>query len=202
MSAAAATRSARTGEASTARIARLFMIGSACFAVASLPGMPRLTDRGVAITYAAGSVFFTMAALEQLRTSRPARLDRWSSAVQLAGTILFNVSTFIAVDERLDPHSVDYLVWAPDAIGSACFLVSSGLASAAVWSQRADRRTRLVADLNLAGSVAFGWSALASYVIPDTGQVANAAAASSGTLIGAVCFFVAAWLLRREADPG
>lgn len=198
MSAAAATRTARSGEAATRRIATLFMVGSACFAVASLPGVPRLTDRGVAVTYAIGSVFFTMAALEQLRTSSPDRLDRWSSLVQLAGTFLFNVNTFVAVDERLDPHAQDYLVWAPDAIGSACFLVSSALASAAVWARRGERRTRLVADLNLAGSVAFGWSAVASYVIPDTGQVANAAAASSGTLIGAVCFFAAAWLLRRE----
>jgi hypothetical protein len=166
--------------------------------VAAAPGFTSLSDRAAAITYFVGSIFFTLAALDQLRTVAPGdRLDRWGSAVQLAGTIFFNISTFVAVDEHLDPHAEDLLVWTPDAAGSICFLVASALAIAAVWKQHADRRTRRIARLNMIGSIAFGWSALASYVIHDTGELVNAAAASSGTFIGALCFLVAAWLLRR-----
>jgi hypothetical protein len=51
---------------------------------------------------------------------------------------------------------------------------------------------------NLVGSVAFGVSAVASYVNPVTGQVNNAARAATQTLIGAVCFFVGALLLLPE----
>ena len=42
--------------------------------------------------------------------------------------------------------------------------------------------------LNLAGSVAFGVSAVAGYISPATGQLHNAERSNLGTLIGAVCF--------------
>ena len=86
----------------------------------------------------------------------------------------------------------------PDAIGSICFLVSSALASYAVWELRSDARTRRIADLNLFGSIAFGFSAVASRLVDGTDQLANAALAGSGTFVGAICFFFAAWMLRRE----
>ena len=44
----------------------------------------------------------------------------------------------------------------------------------------------------------FGVSAVAAYVNPITGQVHNAARASTQTLIGAVCFFIGALLLLPE----
>ena len=50
----------------------------------------------------------------------------------------------------------------------------------------------------LAGSVAFGVSAVAAYISPVTGQVHNGARASTQTLIGAVCFFIGALLLMPE----
>ena len=201
MGAATAIRIGHPSVVSTRRIATLFIVGSACFAVAATPGYASISDRASAITYFAGSLFFTAAALDQLRTSGGG-LDRWSSLVQLAGTILFNVSTFVAVDERLDPHAADLLVWTPDALGSICFLVASALASYAVWEQRGDRRTRRIADLNLAGSIAFGLSAIASRLVGDTAEVANAALAGSGTFVGAICFLVAAWMLRRSQSSG
>jgi hypothetical protein len=176
------------------------MIGSACFAVASLPGASKVSDRAVAITYFIGSIFFTAAAFEQLRTSRgDDKFDRWAAVIQFAGTILFNVSTFAAVDERLDPHAENLLVWTPDFVGSICFLVASGLASYAVWEQRADRRTRHIADYNLAGSVAFMASAIAAFTVPETSELVDASLATSGTLIGALCFFWAARLLLPGA---
>jgi hypothetical protein len=183
----------------TARIAILFMIGSALFAIASVPGYSELSESLTAITYAIGSVFFTAAAFEQLRTSERDPLDRWSSLVQFAGTLLFNVNTFLAVDEKLDPHAKNLLVWTPDAVGSLCFLVASGIAWYAVKEQRGDKATRRIADLNLAGSVAFGFSAVASYTVSSTDELVNASVAASGTLIGAICFFIAAWMLKRYA---
>jgi hypothetical protein len=51
---------------------------------------------------------------------------------------------------------------------------------------------------NLLGSIAFGVSAVASYVIPATGELRNAERANLGTLVGAVCFLVGALLLLPE----
>src|SRR5688500_16730018 len=99
MSAASVILTRFRRRSATQRIAILFMIGSSLFAIASVPGYAELSDRASAITYAAGSVFFTAAAFEQLRTSESDPLDRWSALVQFAGTLLFNVNTFIAVDE-------------------------------------------------------------------------------------------------------
>ncbi len=200
MGAALAIRIGHPRRNSTRWIATMFMVGSALFAIASVPGYASISERASALTYAAGSVFFTLAAFEQLRTSESNWPDRWSALIQFAGTILFNVNTFIAVDEKLSPHAQDLLVWTPDAVGSACFLIASGIASWAVRERRDDKPTRRIADLNLAGSVAFGFSALASYVVDDTGELVNAAIASSGTFIGGICFLVAAWMLRRQSS--
>jgi hypothetical protein len=202
MSAAAVILTRYRRRSATQRIAILFMIGSALFAIASVPGYAELSDRASAFTYAIGSVFFTAAAFEQLRTSGPDPLDRSSALVQFAGTLLFNINTFVAVDERLDPHATNLLVWTPDAIGSICFLVASGIAWYAVKGQRGDKPTRRMADLNLAGAVAFGFSAIASYTVSSTDEIVNATVASSGTFIGAICFFIAArMLLRTSGQP-
>ena len=45
------------------------------------------------------------------------------------------------------------------------------------------------------GSVLFMASALASYVLPSSGDVLDARIAVAGTLFGAVCFFVGAALM-------
>ena len=89
---------------------------------------------------------------------------------------------------------MDFLVWLPNAAGSVCFLVASGIALAAV-RRLSDRRARPIAALNMLGSVAFGASAVASLVIPASRAQVNSAAAAAFTLKGAVCFFVAAYLL-------
>ena len=51
--------------------------------------------------------------------------------------------------------------------------------------------------MNLAGSVAFGASAIASYVKPN-GQLVSLALTNLGTLVGAACFLVGAVLLLPE----
>ena len=97
--------------------------------------------------------------------------------------------------DELSARHANLLVWSPDVFGSVCFLVSSVLAVIAVSdSVLVIRRS---ATLNLVGSVAFGVSAVASYVVPDTDELVNASLATSTTLLGALCFFWAARILVK-----
>ena len=52
---------------------------------------------------------------------------------------------------------------------------------------------------NLAGSVAFGLSALAAVVLPTTGEPLNLAIVNAGTFVGAVCFLVGAIIVMVAA---
>jgi uncharacterized membrane protein YkvI len=91
-------------------------------------------------------------------------------------------------------------------LGSICFLVASGLAWFEVchgWTAWRPRSLSWwITLLNLIGSIAFGISAVASYVIPATGELRNAERANLGTFIGAVCFFLGALLLLPERTEG
>ena len=60
-----------------------------------------------------------------------------------------------------------------------------------------DRSWRITA-LNLVGSVAFGVSAVASFVVPTTGLPRNIMLVNLGTFVGALCFFAGAVLLLPE----
>jgi hypothetical protein len=79
--------------------------------------------------------------------------------------------------------------------------VSSSLAVVAtkdreqLWDR--DARTWHGTWLNLAGSVAFGASAVGAYVMPETGDFVSEFWANLGTALGAICFFTAAVLSRR-----
>ena len=57
--------------------------------------------------------------------------------------------------------------------------------------------------MNMLGSILFMWSAVASYVLPSTGDLATPPRPIAGTLLGAVCFLVGAVLVfpawRRRA---
>ena len=172
------------------------MIGAALFALASVPGASSLSTEVVGAIYFAGSIFFTAAALEQLRTTdRGDRRDLVASVVQLIGTLLFNLNTLDAMRDSLTTEQQELLVWAPDAIGSACFLIASVLALAVVFGARFFAPARRIARLNLVGSIAFGLSATAAWIVPDTGELLDATAATSMTLLGALLFFYAAFIL-------
>ena len=54
-----------------------------------------------------------------------------------------------------------------------------------------------ITALNLVGSVAFGVSAVASYV-KSNGQLLSLALTNLGTFVGAICFLVGALLLLPE----
>ena len=119
--------------------------------------------------------------------------------MQFAGTLWFNWSTGNAVRLNLDAAVADQRVWRPDAFGSVAFLVASGLAwmdaSRDVTARAAPRRAWWIGAANMLGSVAFGVSAVAAYVVPATGDVRNAELSNLGTLVGALCFLVGAILL-------
>ena len=172
----------------------LFSLGSLCFAVGPFPGFVQLVGAEAdAAVFFAGSIAFTAAAgLQCIPVT-------WAGGVQLVGTLFFNLSTWEALDESLTVSAQNRLVWAPDALGSVCFLVASALALRPVLGQRGqDRR---IAVVNMAGSVAFGVAAVASYVVPDRGSVLDLAAANVATVIGALCFLAGALPLMRRPRP-
>jgi hypothetical protein len=200
-------------------IAGLFMVGSLCFAAGSLPPLAEALRDNAALVFFVGSVFFTSAAYLQFheaanagpdpegraRTHRVARLRAestgwWATAVQLVGTVAFNVSTLSAVFELSTRREVT-LVWAPDVFGSVCFLVASALALNEVcrrvvcWEPGSPEWQ--VAALNMVGSVAFGVSAFGARIVPSTGDVANVSLVNWTTFLGAACFLSGAALLPR-----
>ena len=124
-------------------------------------------------------------------------MDRWADGVQLVGTLFFNLSTWRALDAAFDNAATNRLVWRPDIAGSVCFLVASYLACRGI-----KRRTRSfrIAALNMAGSVFFGIAAVASYVVPSTGNVLDLAAANFTTALGALCFLAGSLLLLPAGD--
>jgi hypothetical protein len=202
-------------------IAVLFAVGSLLFALGAVPGYASAV--GVSwdtVTFFAGSLFFTGAGFLTYREAvdagprlpgsahrhffvyQPGRIDWWATAVQLAGTLFFNVSTGVAMVSDLSAQAAHRHVWRPDAFGSVCFLVASALAwfeachGWAAWRPRS--LSWWITLLNLTGSVAFGVSAVAGYISPSTGQIHNAELTNIGTFIGALCFLAGALLLMPE----
>jgi hypothetical protein len=207
-------------------VAANFTVGSSCFILGSTPGYAQLVGTEADdITYFIGSIFFTTAAWLQvlvstgaigrgIRTRRAARwrtvaraprqAEWWAGIVQFAGTLCFNVSTFLAIQSGLTAKQADHQVWAPDFFGSIAFLVASALAYAVVEKPWLTWRPKdldwSVATLNMVGSIAFMASALAAYVIED-GSLRNAQLANAGTWVGGVCFLLGAIFLIPEEIP-
>ena len=192
-----------------------FSVGSICFALGAIPFYAAWVGAiGVGITFFVGSIFFTLAAFIQLSLSgrRPPRADTnaadradwWAAAIQFAGTLFFNVSTWQALAAAIRDPSEIGAGWRPDAFGSVAFLISSALAVVAtrdrgnLWDHHA--RSWHGTGLNLLGSIAFGVSAVGAYVSPRTDDFVSLFWANLGTMIGALCFLVAALLSRRSID--
>ena len=200
------------------------MVGSSCFVLGAFPLYANAVGPAAdGVTYFIGSIFFTSAALLQVllsagviradqrpRTSvrwrsRVRTVDRpewWAGVVQFAGTLMFNVSTWSAMQQGLSAAEAHRRVWTPDARGCVAFLVASALVYADVrrpWLQwRPADLTWSVAMLNMIGSIAFAASALGAYVIPSTGDVVSLELDNLGTFVGGICFFLGALLLIPE----
>ena len=206
-----------------ATIACLFAVGSALFVLGSVPAYANAVGATAdGVTYFIGSIFFTSASYAQLvqaqtpamtnvdansqHTRAPLRFwarlphDRnWLAAItQLPGTLYFNISTLAALIKNLSVHQQDRRIWRPDFYGSTLFLIASVfgiLAAGRFLSFQPRSFPWLIAWLNMIGSILFMFSALASYVLPTTGEFINSQASVTGTLWGAVCFFLGALLL-------
>jgi hypothetical protein len=207
-------------------IGSVFAIGSALFALGSvlalapafLPGLPANP------VFFAGSVPFTIAAYLQLfqaantpdpsgpsqprRTVllgwRPAEIGWLSCALQFAGTLFFNINTFVGMRSGLAWWRQDVAIWLPDFAGSVLFLVSGQLAFAetchAYWAWRPRSLSWWVTFTNLLGCIAFMISAFFAYVprVPfpfDTGVVSVVF-----TLLGALGFLAGSLLMLPEAS--
>jgi len=187
-------------------MALAFAIGSTCFVVGPFPGYVNLVGESAdAATFFVGSLFFTTGGALQTWSTFARRHEPgegkgalWSAAVQSAGTLFFNASTFRALDTALSNPHYNRLVWRPDALGSVCFLISGALAYWAV------PRHGWQPAVNLLGCVLFGFSAIAGYVVPSSGSMLDLAAANWNTCLGAACFLACALATlasRREEQP-
>lgn len=203
-----------------AAIALLFVVGSACFVLGSVPGyLDAVGGPADGVTFFVGSIFFTLASAGQLLQSqspelatasartehRPARARWWAwqphdrgwvaAVTQFPGTVFFNISTFAALAHNVTAADEDQHVWRPDLYGSTLFLISGVYGVLAVSrASGADRLPRRIAWINLLGCVLFMAAALASYVLPS-GEDLDEVVAVGGTLLGAACFLVGAALL-------
>jgi hypothetical protein len=206
-----------------AAIAWLFIIGAALFVLGSVPAYLNAVGATVdSVTYFAGSIFFTAASFAQLLqaqtpamtevdagsqyTRAPIRWRAWlphdrnwlAAITQFPGTIFFNISTLAALAHNLTTQQQDRRVWRPDFYGSTLFLISSAFAILALGrslSSRARSFPWWIAWLNMIGSILFMASALASFVLPATGELINSRDSIIGTLLGAACFLLGAILM-------
>ena len=206
-----------------AAIAVLFIIGSALFVLGSVPAyLNAVGATADSVTYFAGSIFFTAASFAQLvQVQTPAmttvdgdsqheraavRLRAWlphdrnwlAAITQFPGTVFFNISTFAALIHNGTVEQEDRRVWRPDFYGSTLFLVASVFAILALGRFISFRPRSVpwwIAWLNMIGSILFMASALASYVLPRTGELINSSISIAGTLLGALCFLIGAILM-------
>jgi hypothetical protein len=185
-------------------MALFFALGSTCFLIGPFPGYAQLVGASAdAATFFAGSVLFTVGGALQSFIAFPERHSSYAgpaawraAAIQSAGTLFFNVTTYQALHTSLSNSSYDRLVWRPDAFGSICFLVSGAIAYRASarhgWRPARGRPGWWEPSINLVGCVFFGIAAVAGYLIPSTGSLIDLAAANWNTALGAACFLACA----------
>ena len=185
-------------------MALCFALGSGCFLIGPFPGYANLVgDAADAVTFFAGSVLFTAGGALQSWLAYPhrhaagiGRTAWWAAAVQSAGTLFFNVTTYQAMHTALTSSEYDRLVWRPDALGSVCFLISGAIAYRAAprhgWRPVRGAAGWWEPAVNLLGCIFFGISAVAGYLVPSTGSMIDQAAANWNTALGAACFLACA----------
>jgi len=185
-------------------MALFFALGSACFLIGPFPGYLQLVGASAdAITFFIGSILFTTGGALQTWIAFPDRHSGTTgkaafraAAIQSAGTLFFNVTTYQALHTSLSDSDYNRLVWRPDALGSVCFLISGAIAYRASarhgWLPARGQPGWWEPAINLLGCIFFGISAIAGYLVPSTGSVLNLAAANWNTAIGAACFLTCA----------
>jgi hypothetical protein len=207
-------------------IALLFMIGSWHFVSGSVLTLAGSTySQLIDLIFFVGSIFFTSAGYSQYYQAinapeeidgsgqtiappkrrflawQPHRLDFWATFPQFLGTLEFNISTFMAF-ANVRWLGYDILVWSPDYIGSVLFLIS-GIAAVVefchhFWCWQTGNLSWWIVIINFFGCVAFMISAVVAFVRPQPIFDNLATWATLFTLIGAACFFIAAYMMWPE----
>jgi hypothetical protein len=208
--------------------ATAFLIGGSLFATGAAMAQAGVAETTCSIVYLIGGVFFSTGGytsvlqvanepeggLEALPPagpwrwwSREPRRLQWLSVVALfAGTLVFATNLVDSFAEGLGRAAETRLVWSPDVVGCALFLISGQLAMAGIgagwrfWVRR-DLGWWIVA-VNQLGSVLFMVSAVASFVRPSTGSPVAIGIANWGTLTGALCFAIGGLMQEFEHPLG
>lgn len=187
-------------------IATLFMIGAALFALGCILYLGGFEHEIILDSvFFIGSLFFTSAAYCQFHQSISAsRIAFWSSLSQFIGTLMFNMNTFDAFF-NLDWIEQDFLVWAPNIMGSILFQISGSLALWEIcrkwWCWQFQNINWWINFINFIGCVAFLISAVLSFVVASPVSTLLITWATVFTLMGACCFFIGAFLMWPEMAP-
>jgi hypothetical protein len=204
--------------------ATAFLIGGSLFALGAALAQAGADSSACATIYLVGGVFFSsggyasvlqvvneagegVAAPTRWRWwSREPRRLQWLSAVALfAGTIVFAINLIDSFIAELSPAAENRVVWSPDMVGCALFLISGHLAMVDIagswWRLRAEGLGWWIVFVNQVGSVLFLASGVASFVRAD-GDMIAVGIANWGTLTGALCFAVAGFAQFYEPPPG
>jgi hypothetical protein len=205
--------------------ATAFLVGGSLFAVGAALAQAGFDQTTCATVYLVGGVFFSTggytSVLQVLNEPRPGsaggaarwrwwgrqpRRLQWLSAVVLfAGTLVFAINIVDSFVEELSPAAENRLVWSPDMIGCALFLISGHLALVGIGGWRFWRQRDLgwwIIAVNQVGSILFMVSAVATFVRPSTGEPVSTGIANWGTLTGALCFAVAGLMQEFEHPHG
>jgi hypothetical protein len=188
--------------------ASAFLVGGSLFALGAALAQAGVNPTACATIYLVGGVFFSTggyASVVQVRAEP--RLQRASAVALFAGTIVFAINLVDSFIQELTPAAFDRLVWSPDMVGCALFLISGHLAMAGiaggfwrVWHRR-DLGWWIIA-VNQIGSILFMVSAAASFVRPSSGDMVATGIANWGTLLGALCFAIAGLMQEFEHPLG
>jgi hypothetical protein len=205
--------------------ATAFVIGGSLFAIGAALAQAGVAEDVYLSVYLLGGVFFCSggyASLVQVVNEpdepggvapagwrwwsrEPRRLAWLSAAVLFAGTIVFAINLVDSFIEGLSAAEEDRLVWSPDIVGCALFLVSGHLALVGIGGWRFWRRRDLgwwIVAVNQIGSILFMVSAIASFVRPSTGDALAVGIANWGTIAGALCFAIAGAMQEFERPAG
>jgi hypothetical protein len=208
--------------------ATAFLIGGSLFAIGAALAQAGVGTIACATVYLVGGFFFSTggytsvlqvvnepeggwdavapAARWRWWSREPRRLQWLSAVVLFVGTLVFAINLVDSFIQELSPAEADRLVWSPDMVGCALFLVSGHLAMVGIggswrfWLRR-DLGWWIVA-VNQLGSVLFMVSAVASFIRPSTGNALATGIANWGTLTGALCFAIAGLMQEFEHPLG
>ncbi|HET7445725.1 MAG TPA: hypothetical protein VFJ57_13820 [Solirubrobacterales bacterium] len=184
-----------------------FVAGGSLFAIGA--GLAQADVGGPllpASVYLAGGAFFCSGGFASVLLTRgTSRLEQLSALVLFAGTLVFAINIADSFISELSPAQQDRLIWSPDVVGCALFLVSGHFAMVDLTGTWLPRHPPpgigwWICVVNQVGSVLFMVSAIASFVHRD-GDLLAAGIANWGTLTGALCFAIAG-VMQEFERPG